>query len=324
MKTTNQGAAVKVKRGKLSYAKWGYVFILPFFLVFAVFQFYPLIKTFYYSFFTEYKNTQTWELVHEFVGFENFGTMFADAEVWQCLYNTLLIWLMGFIPQIIFSLLLAQWFTDIKLRLKATGVVKAIIYMPNLIMASAFAMLFFTMFSKIGPVHTILENAGIIAHDFDFFQDIWSTRGLIALMNFLMWFGNTTIILMAAIMGVDTSLYESASIDGASSPQQFFKITLPLIKPILVYVLITSLIGGIQMFDVPQVLTQGDGSPAGKTKTLLMLLNKYIASGSGDKGKAGVLSIIIFLISVILSVIVFFTVRGKGDKPKKKKAAKGA
>lgn len=75
-------------------------------------------------------------------------------------------------------------------------------------------------------------------------------RGLVGLMNFLMWFGNTTIILMAAIIGVDPGLYEAAEPDGASSRQMFWKITMPLIKPMLVYTLITSLIGGLQMFDV--------------------------------------------------------------------------
>lgn len=323
MKKENNAAIAKkkLKINKLSYAKWGYIFLIPFFVIFLVFQFYPLISTFYYSLFHDYESIMA--SVHEFTGLDNFKNLFADGEFLQCTYNTILIWLMGFIPQIIFSLLLAAWFTDIKLRLKATGVVKAIIYMPNLIMAAAFAMLFFSMFGKIGPVHNILADAGIIASDYDFFQEMWPSRGIIALMNFLMWFGNTTILLMAAIMGVDTSLYESASIDGASSKQQFFKITIPLIKPILIYVVITSLIGGLQMFDVPQVLTQGDGGPAGKTKTLLMLLNQYIANGQGDKGPAGAVSVLIFLFSVILSVLVFLSIKGRDAQKVNHHKAKG-
>ena len=84
-----------------------------------------------------------------------------------------------------------------------------------------------------------------------------------------MWFGNTTILLMAGMMGIDTSLFEAAQVDGATSKQVFFRITLPLLRPILVYTLITSLIGGIQMFDVPQILTNGTGNPVRSSMTLI-------------------------------------------------------
>ena len=136
-------------------------------------------------------------------------------------------------------------------------------------MASAFAMLFFTLFADGGPVNSILMQIGILSKPFKFMSNIWSVRGLIALMNFLMWFGNTTILLMAGMMGIDTSLFEAASVDGATSTQIFYKITLPLLKPILLYVMITSLIGGLQMYDVPQVLTNGTGEPMRSSMTFI-------------------------------------------------------
>ena len=164
-------------------------------------------------------------------------------------------WIMGFIPQILVSLLLASWFSNMRLRIKASGFFKAVIYLPNLIMASAFSMLFFALFSDNGPINKLLMSWGMLNEPFRFFSNIWATRILVAFMNFLMWFGNTTILLMAGIMGIDTSLMEAAEVDGAKPSQVFFRITLPLLKPILVYVMITSLIGGLQMFDVPQILT---------------------------------------------------------------------
>jgi multiple sugar transport system permease protein len=118
-----------------------------------------------------------------------------------------------------------------------------------------------------------------------------------------MWYGNTTILLMAGMMGIDTSLFEAAEVDGATSSQKFFKITLPLLRPILVYVMITSLIGGLQMFDVPQVLTNGEGSPTRTTMTLIMYLNKHLYSK--NYGIGGALSVILFIVTAILSVIVF-------------------
>ena len=119
---------------------------------------------------------------------------------------------------------------------------------------------------------------GIFGEPFRFFSSIWGTRGLVALMNFLMWFGNTTILLMAAIMGVDTSLFEAAEVDGATSRQVFRYITVPSIKPIFIFVLITSLIGGLQMFDVPQILTTGSGGPDRTATTLIMYLNYHLYS----------------------------------------------
>ena len=118
-----------------------------------------------------------------------------------------------------------------------------------------------------------------------------------------MWFGNTTILLLAGMLGIDTSLYEAAEVDGATSTQVFFKITLPLLRPILVYVMVTSLIGGLQMYDVPQILTNGQGNPARTTMTLIMYLNKHLYSK--NYGLGGALSVILFIVTGILSVIVF-------------------
>ena len=176
--------------------------------------------------------------------------------------------------------------------------------MPNLIMASAFSMLFFTLFSNVGPVNQIITAAGWSDKPIDFFAYTITVRSLIALMNFLMWFGNTTILLMAGIMGIDQTLFEAANIDGANSVQVFTKVTLPLLMPILVYTVITAMIGGLQMFDVPQVLTKGLGTPDRTSTTLIMYLNNYLG-GSKNYGMAGAISVIIFIITGILSLIVF-------------------
>ena len=165
--------------------------------------------------------------------------------------------------------------------------------MPNLIMASAFSMLFFTLFSNVGPINQ-LHYAGWASRTdapFAFFDKQLSPSGAwLALMNFLMWFGNTTILLMAGIMGIDQSLFEAANIDGATSLQVFFKVTLPLLMPILVYTVITALIGGLQMFDVPQVLTNGLGTPNRSSTTLVMYLNNYLKT-SKNYGMSGAISV---------------------------------
>ncbi len=294
------------------YNKWGYIFLIPFVLVYVIFQLIPLVSTIYNSFFENYR-VGLMQIGPTWVGLENYKTIFLDVSLLKYTVNTLIMWVIGFIPQIIVSLLLGQWFSDVRLKLKGSRFFKTVIYLPNLIMASAFSMLFFALFSDVGPINAILIKMGIATQEnpVRFFSNVWATRGLVGFMNFLMWFGNTTIILMAGIMGIDTSLFEAAEVDGASSWQRFYRITLPLLKPILIYVIITSMIGGIQMFDVPQILTNGSGAPAESTKTLIMYLNQHLYSK--NYGLGGALSVFLFIITAILSLIIYSVMYRKKD-----------
>lgn len=284
------------------YNKWGYIFLIPFLVVFIVFQLIPLVSTVYNSFFENYRSGLT-QIGPNFVGIENYKTIITNGDLPLYFKNTMIMWILGFIPQIILSLLLGAWFTDPSLRLKCQTFFKTVIYMPNLIMASAFAMLFFTLFADSGPINSLLVQIGVFKEAFQFMSHAGSVRGLVATMNCLMWFGNTTILLMAGMMGIDPSLFEAAQVDGATANQIFYKITLPLLRPILVFVMITSLIGGLQMFDVPQILTNGTGDPMRTSMTLIMYLNKHLYSK--NFGLAGALSVYMFVITGILSLIVY-------------------
>lgn len=295
----------------VKYNKWGYIFLAPFVIVYVTFQLVPLISTIYNSFFENYRSGLM-QVGPNWVGLANYKTIFSTPELLKYTKNTLIMWVMGFVPQIIVSLLLAQWFSDVRLKLKCSGFFKTVIYLPNIIMASAFAMLFFALFSDVGPVNSMLISMGIIDEPIRFLSNVWGARGLVGFMNFIMWFGNTTILLMAGIMGIDTSLYEAAEVDGANSWKRFTNITLPLLKPIMIYVVITSMIGGIQMFDVPQVLTQGMGTPVESTMTLIMYLNKHLFSK--NYGMGGALSVFLFIVTGILSLIVYGFMYRKRDK----------
>ena len=296
---------MKKKQSKVvQYNRWGYYFLIPFIVVYLLFQFVPLVTTIYNSFFENYRSGLK-QIGPNFIGLGNYIKILSNADLWKYAGNTMIMWLIGFVPQIITSLLLGAWFTDPSLRLRCQRFFKTVIYLPNLIMASAFAMLFFTLFSDSGPVNSILMQLGIISKPFTFLSNTTAARSLVGSMNYIMWFGNTTILLMAGMMGIDTALFEAAQVDGATSTQIFFRITLPLLRPILVYVLITSLIGGIQMFDVPQILTNGTGDPARNTMTMIMWLNKHLYSK--NFGMGGALSVLLFIITGVLSMIVYKT-----------------
>ena len=316
---------MKKKSSKaVRYNKWGYIFLIPFILVYVVFQLIPLFNTIYNSFFENYLSGLT-QIGPNFVGLENYKTLFTQGDIWIYAKNTMILWIMCFVPQIILSLLLGAWFSDVRLKLKGSRFFKTVIYLPNLIMASAFSMLFFTLFSNSGPVNSILQSMGVISKPIDFMGSVFGTRSLIGFMNFLMWFGNTTIMLMAAVMGISTEVFEAADLDGCNALQRFFYITLPSIRPILAYTLITSIIGGLQMFDVPQILTNGQGNPDRTSMTLIMFLNSHLKSK--NYGMAGTLSVYLFIVSAILCFIVYRMTNDSdpdGSKAAAKRAAKEA
>ncbi len=292
---------VQKKRKLVNYAKWGYIFILPFFASFFIFSFIPLVDTIRYSFY-EYFRSGIKEIGPNFIGMKNYASLL-QSDMLKYAGNTLILWVIGFIPQIVIALTLASWFVDVRMKIRCQQFFKVVIYLPNLIMASAFAMLFFTLFSKTGPVNSILMSLGVISEVIDFMRTALGVRSLIGTMNFLMWFGNTTIMLMAAIMGISPDIFEASEIDGCNSVQRFFRITLPLIRPILAYTLITSIIGGLQMFDVPQILTNGQGNPDRTSMTLIMFLNSHLRSK--NYGMGGALSVYLFIVSGILCFIVY-------------------
>ena len=303
-----------MKRKSISYAKWGYLFLIPFFVVYAIFSFVPLAETFGYSF-LDYKiasshvdsirptsEESSTEINDGFCGLKNYGDVLKqDGMFSKSFANTVILWLIGFIPQIIFSLLLASWYTDIRLKLKAQGFFKTVMYLPNVIMASALSLLFFALLAKdTGALDNLLGNP-------DLLNKTYGLRGTVGFINFLMWYGNTTILLMAAMMGIDTSLYEAAQIDGANPSQTFWQITMPLIKPILAYVLVTSMIGGLQMYDVPYLIDKNGGR-----KDVLLTLVCQIQKGKrGQIGQTSAMSMLIFVVSAILG---FITLKVMDDK----------
>ncbi|MBQ1477290.1 MAG: sugar ABC transporter permease [Erysipelotrichaceae bacterium] len=296
------------EKRSISYAKWGYIFIIPFFVVYLIFTLYPQLLTVYNSFFEYYRDGLN-VIGPNFVGLDNYKALFTVNSsgyipLFKFLGNTIWLWLLGAVPQFVVAMMLALFFTSTRLNIKGQQFFKTVIYMPNLIMASAFSMLFFALFSQVGPVNQLLLKWGVLETAFNFLGVKVTVRGLIALMNFLMWFGNTTILLMAGIQGIDESLFESARLDGSTSVQVFFHITMPLLMPIFIYVFITSMIGGIQMFDVPQVLTNGIGTPDNTSMTLIMYLNRFLGT-SKNYGMAGAVSVLLFIITVVLSTIVF-------------------
>ena len=316
-----------MKRKTVEYGKYGYIFIAPFFLVFLIFQLYPLLYTFYLSF-VNYRMSQGKWCEQTFCGFDNFmsilskkdfksgGTIWFDTLPMNSIKNTAILWIVNFIPQILLALLLAAWFTDTVVKLKGQGAFKVMMFLPNIITASSIAILFYNLFGNNGPITILLRNLHIIDKDFSFLESKGATIGIIGFMQFWMWYGNTMIVLIAGILGINPSLYEAAMVDGASSKQQFFSITMPLLKPIFEFTLVTSAIGGLQMFDIPSLynVAQGIGQPNRISHTVTMNIKEYAFSQNPDYGKAAALSIVLFIFTLIISSTFFVLTRDKEPK----------
>lgn len=312
----------------ISYAKYGYMFIAPFFLVYCFFQVWPLIQTFILSFQGNGADAGNC------VGFDNYGIiLFGSGEgmgrraaAMQDLFltsfkNTIILWFGNFIPQILLSLLLAVWFTDSKLHIPGVGFFKVVMYLPNIITAVSVAALFmrFISNSQLSAVNTLLMLNGGDPVSFEA-SAAWS-RGIVMFIQTWLWFGNTMIMMMSGIMGINPSLFEAAAIDGASSGQVLRKVTLPLLRPMVVYTLITSMIGGLQMFDIPYLYHTGAGKINANLRTVAVFVYEQFRAGAKvhqpDYGIAGAASVILFIITAALGILVFRMNRDEDEHRKK-------
>jgi ABC-type sugar transport system permease subunit len=295
---------LRKKTFKLNY---GYVFIAPFVIGFLLFGLYPVYNTMALSF----TNTTMLTQKDDFVGLQNFLRLFQDNTFITALKNTWQLWLMNFIPQLGFAILLAVWFTNVRLKIKGVGIWRMLFYMPNLLMPAAVAALYFSLFSYYGPVNQIMVPAGILPEAIDFIRNTDVMRGLVVFIQWWMWFGQTTIILMAAMSSISLSLYEAAVIDGAHDWQIFRYVTLPLIKPVMIFILVTSLVGGMQMFDIPYLLTDGRGSPANSILTNTIMMYMRFRSNEGHIGAASAIGVMIFIMTTIVALMIFYLLRDK-------------
>lgn len=286
---------------------YGYLFIAPFVLAFLIFGLYPVYNTLYLSF------TDTTLLGSEanFVGLKNFQRLFADNIFINAVKNTWLIWILNFIPQIGVAMLLSIWFTSLRLRVRGVGLWRAIFFLPNLLMPAAVAALFFSLFSFYGPVNQFMVRVGLLPEAMQFLQDSTVARGLVIFIQWWMWFGPTIILLMAGMTSISVALYESAMIDGANEQQMFWRITVPLLKPILIYIFVTSLVGGMQMFDIPYLLTDGRGSPSGSIMTNNILMYLKFSSSKGHIGAASAVGVLVFIMTCACAFGIFYFLREK-------------
>lgn len=309
---------MKVKRG--SYAKYGYIFVIPFVLAFLVFQLYPILFTVVIGF-TDLRGVTTTTFTILDNPFQNFIDILNSPTFITSLRNTVWIWLLNFIPQIILALFLAAVFTNPRLKMRGVGFFKVVFYMPNIITAASIAILFSALWGfPIGPINSLMTRFGISDGPINFLLNMSTAQGIVAFIQFWMWYGVTMIILIAGILGISPTLFEAAAIDGASHMQTFFRVTLPSLRTIVLFTLVTSFVGGMNMFDIPRLFIQNSG-PNNATLTTSVFIYNQAFMGSYMFNRASAASMIMFVIIGICSGILFYVMRDR-DAAETKKARK--
>lgn len=304
---------MKRKSLKKTYAKYGYAFITPFCLIWLIFSAFPIVYTIMTSF-TDLKGISVTSSSN-YIGLGNYASVLNNKTFWKTVGNTWIIWLINFIPQFFFGLLLAVWFTQPSShRLRGKETYKLIMYMPNLLMGAAIGLLFQQLFEyPVGTINQMMNKLGI--ESFNFGRSAASTRITVGGIYFWQWYGQTMIMFVAGIKGINPTLFEAAFIDGANGKQAFFHITLPSLRPIILYILVTCMAGGMQNYDIPLMFS--NGGPNNATRTITMFIINQAFKGSNRYGFASATSVILFIQIVLQGLFIFLLMREKNSEKRR-------
>ena len=307
------------KKKNFSYARYGYPFSVPFVVAFLIFQLYPTLYTAVIGF-TDLKGIgkTDWHFLEK--PFANFVTILTSPTFQTAFKNTIKLWICNFIPQLALALLLAAWFTDRRFKIPGEGIFKVLFYMPNIITAATVAILFNALFGyPMGPVNDLMTRFGIFDSPYNFLVKKNIAQDIVIFIQTWMWYGYTMIILISGVLGISPEIFEAAEVDGANGWQTFWQVTIPNIKTILLFTLVTSLIGGLNMFDIPRLFLMG--GPDNATLTTSVFIYNLAFSGSYLYNRAAAASMLMFVLICLSSALLFYALRDR-DEAKLEKIVK--
>ena len=297
------------KKKNFSYARYGYLFSVPFVVAFLIFQLYPTLYTAVIGF-TDLKGIgkTDWHFLEK--PFANFVTILTSPTFQTAFKNTIKLWVCNFIPQLALALLLAAWFTDRRFKIPGEGIFKVLFYMPNIITAATVAILFNALFGyPMGPVNDLMTRFGIFDSPYNFLVKKNIAQDIVIFIQTWMWYGYTMIILISGVLGISPEIFEAAEVDGANGWQTFWQVTIPNIKTILLFTLVTSLIGGLNMFDIPRLFLMG--GPDNATLTTSVFIYNLAFSGSYLYNRAAAASMLMFVLICLSSALLFYALRDR-------------
>ncbi|MFB9800048.1 carbohydrate ABC transporter permease [Streptomonospora salina] len=284
-----------------------YLFITPFFLLFGIFGLFPLLYTVWVS-------LHDWSLIggnEGFVGLDNFVRLAGDEKFWSALYNTLGIFTIAVVPQLLLALMLAD---TLNRRIRFANLFRMTLVLPYITSVAALAIVFSVVFGgeQFGLINQVLGSIGLdpISWQGDRY---WSWAAIATMIDWR-WTGYNALIYLAAMQSVPKDVYEAADLDGASRARQFVQITVPLLRPTIIFTVIISTIGQMQLFTEPTIFGNNGyaGGTQGQFQTVMMLVFQETFDYQ-NFGYAAAISWVLFLIVVVMGLInVWLTSRIKG------------
>lgn len=294
-----------------------YLYVAPFFIVFGITGLFPMLYTAFIS-------VHEWHLIkgnQGFVGFENFSSVLGQPNFWKSLGNTFSIFLLSSIPQLIAAVLIAAAL-DANLRAKTFW--RLGVLMPYVVTPVAVSLIFGKLFAdQSGLVNGLLT--ALNQNPVGWHVDPLAAHFAIATMVNFRWTGYNTLIILAAMQAIPRDLYEAAIIDGASRVRRFFFVTIPMIRPTLIFMVLTSTIGGLQIFDEPKTFdSSGRGGPDQQWMTMTMYLHDMGWGATRDFGRAAAIAWLLFLLVIALAAINYLIVRliSSDENPQHKRRRK--
>ncbi|NUS66244.1 MAG: sugar ABC transporter permease [Saccharothrix sp.] len=280
-----------------------YVYIAPFFVLFAVVGLFPLLYTAYISLFD-------WELGADeqpFVGIDNYTALLADSQFWNAMVNTFSIFAISTIPQLVIAVLLAALLNT---ALRGRTGWRMGVLLPYVASLVALTIIFGDLFGvQYGTINNIIETLGFGRIDWQ--ADRWWSHVAIATMVNWRWTGYNALIVLAAMQAIPRDVYEAAWVDGASKSRQFLSITLPMLRPTLIFVVVTSTIGGLQIFTEPLLFAPSAGTNGGATNQYQTVVLYMYQAGfqSQDLGYASAMAWVLFIVIIAIAGINFLLTR---------------
>jgi cellobiose transport system permease protein len=281
-----------------------YLYVAPFFIVFGIFGLYPMVRTFWIS-------LHKWNLIAadraEFIGLENYTTLLADDYFWNATFNTFGLFVVATVPQIMLALILASLLNR---GLRWRTFFRMAVLVPNVTSVAAVGIVFGTLFQRdFGVVNWVLDLVGLDAVDWR--NERWASWTAISAMVDWRWTGYNTLIFLAGMQAIPRDLYESAEMDGAGRVRQFWNVTLPMLRPTLIFVIIISTIGGLQLFTEPLILS-GDTTGGGSLRpyqTLAMYMFEKGIETTTSAGYGSAIGGMLFFMIIIFSALNFLFIR---------------
>ncbi len=283
-----------------------YLYVAPFFVVFSIFGVYPMVYTLWIS-------LHDWPLgsdkAHQkWVGLGNFNELIHEDQFWNSVYNTFGIFLISTVPQLLLALFIANLLNK---QLRARTTIRMGIIIPIVTSTAVIGLIFNDLYSRdFGLVNWLLHSVGIGKVDWK--ANKWSSWSALATMINWRWTGYNALIYLAAMQSIPRDIYESASLDGATNWRQFWRITVPMLRPTIIFTVIISTIGGLQLFGEPVTFTTGTGGYRGGTLRQFQTVTMYMFEGIWERqrlGYAAAVAWFLFLIILITAALNFLVVR---------------